>query len=230
MTTYKEAPEWQLALEALDALRDKAVSENDEEACRELIRWACKIARAEVNTPVRTSETWAWELWQGEKVAGFHAEAWASIDAWADSLEDCVGFLECREDYAAWDRWDMIQDSVKGLGPTKAAMACAMMGDRLGCIDRHMTGDIIGQPMTILVEGKHRENPEVRKAFNRLTRRTRYAETHLEAFGAGDAREAQWQAFWELSGDGSKGNPGKHFQESSHMPFFTILFSEMGAL
>jgi hypothetical protein len=222
-------PEWRLALDAIDDIRDDIVASENEEGARELIRWACKIARAEVNTPVRTSETWLWEHFHGIATAEFHAEAWASIDAWADSLEDCVGFLECREEYAAWDRWDMIQDSVRGLGPTKAAMACAMMGDRLGCIDRHMTGDIIGQPMTILVEGKHRENPEVRKAFNRLTRRTRYAETHRLAFGTEDARQAQWQAFWELTGDGSKGNPGIHFQESNHMPFFTILFAVTGA-
>lgn len=219
--------QWELALEALDDLRDEAVSTGETESARELIRWACKVARSEVNTPVRTSEIWLTDHATGESTAKFHARYWDAIDAWVDSLEDPIGFLEDRSLEASWDRWDYLQDNVRGLGPTKAAMACAMLGDKLGCIDRHMAADLLGEPTTILEGSKRVANPVVAQGYKRLTKRSAYIATHNAAFGDGDARYSQWASFWNLTGTESKGNPGREFQASSHMPFFTIIFDAM---
>ena len=229
-----ESREWELGLDMLDALRDSFQDEcADAEQARELIRLACKMARAEVNTGVELSERYFHSHVNGLGDARFHAAGWASIDAFCDALEDPVGFLADRSEDGEWDRWDALQDGVNGLGPAKAAMACALMGDRIGCVDRHMFGDIVGAPMTIPCPetGRQIANPVVADGYKKNVTRKRYPEFHKQAFqGKQDARWAQWDMFWKLTGEGSKGSPGAAFRLSSHMPYFGHVFQVMAEL
>lgn len=217
--------EYKLALEALDATRRRVVREGDEDAARELVRWACKIARAEVNTPVATSEVWLWQHYTGEATARFHADSWASIDRWADALESPVAFLRLNK----WEKWDTLQDEVSGLGPTKAAMAVALMGDQMGCIDIHGAAAAAGVPTCIreTVGGRLKKNPAAHEAYKRMTKRSAYRASHDSLYGK-RARDEQWRNFWHLQDQETKGSPGADFQRSAHMPFFTVLFAVTG--
>lgn len=224
--------EYKLALDALDATRRRVVANEETEQARELIRWACKIARAEVNTPVTTSEVWLWEHYQGENTAKFHAAQWADIDRFADTLDDPVGFLADTSRDAAWDRWDYLQDNVKGLGPTKAAMACALMGDPIGCIDIHGAAEYAGEPTCLRsTDGtRYVKNPAAHKAYKDLTKRKAYIASHAAIYGRGNARNKQWARFWKLQDTDTKGTPGASFRRSAHMPFFTVLFEVTGEI
>lgn len=223
--------EYKLALQALDATRRRVVQQNEVEQARELIRWACKIARAEVNTPVTTSEVWLWQHYTGEATAAFHAAQWAAIDEWADSLEDPVGFLADTSYLASWDRWDYLQDHVTGLGPTKAAMACALMGDPIGCIDIHGAAEFAGVPTCLRSTDGSRTvaNPAARQAYKELTKRKNYIASCEKIWPRSrNHRNTQWANFWRMKDEGTKGTPGASFRKSAHMPFFTVLLEVTG--
>lgn len=218
--------EWRLGLAYVDYLRKDAVRRQDAEQARELVRLACLMARAEVNTGVELSERYFHAyVTDGEILNSFHADSWASIEEWVKGT-DCLALLASNP----WQVWEQIMAEVKGLGPTKAAMACALMGfPQIGCIDRHMAAGLAGVPL-LSTDGK-KANPAAEKAYKDMTSSPkRYRASHALAFaGKRKPRDAQWTAFWNLKDEGTKGKPGAEFRRSAHMPYFAAVIEAHNA-
>lgn len=212
--------EYQLGLEYVDSVRAYCVASGDEETAKTLVRLACTMARAEVNTGVELSERYFHAyVTEGTVLNNFHYSAWWVIQEVTDAL-DCVDLLGMSQ----WDAWELLQDAMYGLGPAKAAMALALMGFPMGCVDRHMMAAHLGIPALVTnAEGRQVANPELEQAYKRMVTRKTYPALHDTFFPEGNGRDLQWDAFWHLQDQDTKGTPGADFRRSSHMPYFSVV-------
>lgn len=213
--------EYQLGLEYVDATRAYCVESGDETTAKTLVRLACTMARAEVNTGVELSERYFHAyVTEGTVLNTFHEASWVAIASWVEAT-DCVDLLGM----STVDAWHAVME-IPGLGTAKAAMALALMGHtQLGCIDRHMLAGHLGIPATVAdAAGRTVANPTLTKAYSKLGRPNNYLATHDAIFaGCDNPRDAQWARFWDLGDAATKGTPGADFRRSSHMPYFAVV-------
>jgi hypothetical protein len=139
-----EVAHWKTALSTVDRVRADIVASGDEARARELIRLAGLFARSQVNTSVSTAERWFTAYVSHGKAAKFHARYWEAWESFVNSLPKPVEYLRNIGDLSgAWEAWDLAI-KVPGLGPVKASMTVALLGGRLGCVDRHIYAKHLG--------------------------------------------------------------------------------------
>lgn len=199
MTNWKNgAPcaTWRMYLKTVERMRRHYVETGDQAKARELVRRAAIFARMMVNTRVETTEKWFDAYMSGKKLPGFHRTEVMAINRWAKKL-DAVAFLQLTD----WQQWRVIQRDVAGLGPAKAAMAVALIGGNLACIDRHVFAHFLLM-----------ESDEVTAMYKREVTAGKYQALHRRFFGLQDsARDAQWRLFEQKV---------PTFADSAHWPYF----------
>lgn len=191
---------WKTCLLTIERVRAYAVRENRPDMAYLLIIHAAIFARMMVNTGVPVAEQWYVTWAKTRKLPAFHRKECLAILRWA-AATDCVAFLQLTD----WQQWRELQ-KIRGLGPAKAAMAVALMGGKLACIDRHVYA-------YFTVQDSH----EVAAEYKREVTRGKYQALHRRFFGTdGSGRDKQWKLF-------ERQVPS--FAESGHMPYFESLLS-----
>ena len=192
---------WKMYLRTVERMRLHYVSTGDDARASELVRRACIFARMMVNTRVETTEAWFDAYMSGGKMPGFHRKECMAINRWAKKL-DAVAFLQLTD----WQQWRKLQAEVHGLGPAKAAMAVALMGGHLACIDRHVFAHFM-----VL------DTNEAAGPYKREVTAGKYQALHRRFFGMQEsARDAQWRLFDQKV---------PTFAESAHEPYFKHVLS-----
>lgn len=187
---------WKMYLKTVERMREHYVRTNDEARASELVRRACIFARMMVNTRVETTEAWFDAYMSGGKMPGFHRKECMAINRWAKKL-DAIDFLQKSD----WQQWRKLQAEIHGLGPAKAAMAIALIGGNLACIDRHVFAHFMVM-----------ESDEVTTLYKREVTAGKYQALHRRFFGFQDsARDAQWRLFEQKV---------PTFANSAHAPYF----------